>query len=524
VALGIPAYFDIVKNPMDLSTVKSNIISGFYNTSKAFADDMRLMFQNALLFNPPATFVHDVADKYLKQFEATYEKQVASYVRSQIRRSSLASANKVHNKAAQNPEEEDEADVVPSKPTAKRPHRMTPLEEEKVKSVPHSTGANRVASTKQNRDGQHEKGTSANPAGSSEKSERRKLLQALVQIPASHVDELLAEVANSTGKRYQSMTQLIGAAHTMSLPEMRCVNDLSKAVLEGKSLPHRMQTQSFASLGSSVGVLQPATSPMGDSVDEKGIVLPQPTAVSPSVEMFARNNGTVPHSVSPFMQRQTSPVVRGPSALNADGNESNIPKILSEKRPDSNGNERSDVARPTWSLVALTPRPEQSEDSSPRATSAPSASSNSEQAVSPAPSVPQGQDGGAWSQFRTQNQLREQREQIRAKDLEEKRARLEAAERQRNEHMLQLKMEALRIQEEEARKAQAMREEEQRRLESEREAIHRRMAGQERTEEEEERVTDMFDELQRSSGMNGSLLQLDGSLLMDDFHSDAPGL
>jgi len=491
------------------------------------------MFQNALLFNPPATFVHDVAEKYLKQFEVTYEKQVASYVRSQLRRSSASTAIKNHNKLAQSQPYEmvDDMEEMIPKPAAKRQNLGGPSynDEETVRSVTTHSGSNHAASSRQMHDAQRLPIKQQNPAGTmsaSEKGERRNLSQLVGQIPASHAEGLLNDVWKTTGKHFQSMAQLMAAVPSLTLAEVRQIRSLCKAVSAGQM--HVQQVHTSSNCGSSdAHTISPSSY---DSADEKTIMLPQPN----SVDIFTRQNGpiaTVPHSVSPFMQRQQSPIARGPSALNTD-NEPSIPRILAEKRPDNNGTERSDVARPTWSLLTLTPRlPEQndvnSDNSSPQMTNSATATpAHLEQDMRPsaATPVPMMQDAEAWSQFRTQNQLREQREQIRAKNLEEKRAMLEAAERQRIEHMQQLRMEALRLQEEEARRLQAMREEEQRRLESEREAIHRRMAGDaepkaEEEEEEEAHVTDIFAELQRTSGLNGSLLQLDSSLLMDDYHS-----
>ncbi|OAD65431.1 hypothetical protein PHYBLDRAFT_90195, partial [Phycomyces blakesleeanus NRRL 1555(-)] len=58
VALNIPDYPSIVKNPMDLSTIESKLAEGFYDSPEAFEADIRLMFKNCYLYNPPAVPVH----------------------------------------------------------------------------------------------------------------------------------------------------------------------------------------------------------------------------------------------------------------------------------------------------------------------------------------------------------------------------------------------------------------------------------------------------------------------------------
>ena len=48
----VPDYYDIIKKPMDLSTMMSNIDLHKYNTASAFLDDIFLICSNALEYNP----------------------------------------------------------------------------------------------------------------------------------------------------------------------------------------------------------------------------------------------------------------------------------------------------------------------------------------------------------------------------------------------------------------------------------------------------------------------------------------
>lgn len=50
-ALGIPDYFDIVRNPIDLSTIKMKLDRGEYRDPWEYVDDVWLMFDNAWLYN-----------------------------------------------------------------------------------------------------------------------------------------------------------------------------------------------------------------------------------------------------------------------------------------------------------------------------------------------------------------------------------------------------------------------------------------------------------------------------------------
>lgn len=69
VKLNIPDYFNVIKHPMDLGTVKSSITSGKYSNPIDFADDVRLTFSNAMTYNPPGNDVHGIALALSKAFE-----------------------------------------------------------------------------------------------------------------------------------------------------------------------------------------------------------------------------------------------------------------------------------------------------------------------------------------------------------------------------------------------------------------------------------------------------------------------
>ena len=53
IKLGLPDYFKIVKQPMDLGTVKKRLENNYYWCSQECTDDITLMFQNCYLYNKP---------------------------------------------------------------------------------------------------------------------------------------------------------------------------------------------------------------------------------------------------------------------------------------------------------------------------------------------------------------------------------------------------------------------------------------------------------------------------------------
>ena len=72
-ALGIPDYFDIIEEPMDLSTVEKNLKSGAYTNSSQFGGDMRLIWSNSLTYNGVDTDIHQMTVEIKQYFERLFK-------------------------------------------------------------------------------------------------------------------------------------------------------------------------------------------------------------------------------------------------------------------------------------------------------------------------------------------------------------------------------------------------------------------------------------------------------------------
>ncbi|XP_051960951.1 bromodomain-containing protein 3-like isoform X4 [Xyrauchen texanus] len=73
-ALELHDYHEIIKHPMDLSTVKKKIDSREYQDAQIFATDVRLMFSNCYKYNPPDHEVVAMARKLQDVFEMRFAK------------------------------------------------------------------------------------------------------------------------------------------------------------------------------------------------------------------------------------------------------------------------------------------------------------------------------------------------------------------------------------------------------------------------------------------------------------------
>lgn len=54
-------YPTVVKTPMDLTTIRRKLENEMYRTPEEMAEDMRLVFSNAKLYNPPGSDVYVMA-------------------------------------------------------------------------------------------------------------------------------------------------------------------------------------------------------------------------------------------------------------------------------------------------------------------------------------------------------------------------------------------------------------------------------------------------------------------------------
>lgn len=75
--LGLTDYYDIIKNPIDLSTIRHKLDAKQYATPPEFRDDVLLMCENCFIYNPEDQPVHKLG-KELKVF--SYFNQMFLYI------------------------------------------------------------------------------------------------------------------------------------------------------------------------------------------------------------------------------------------------------------------------------------------------------------------------------------------------------------------------------------------------------------------------------------------------------------
>jgi hypothetical protein len=66
---GVPTYFDIVKHPSDLGTVRANLLSHKYQSLEEFSRDVNLIWDNAVLFNGSHSMIGFMAERLRHIFQ-----------------------------------------------------------------------------------------------------------------------------------------------------------------------------------------------------------------------------------------------------------------------------------------------------------------------------------------------------------------------------------------------------------------------------------------------------------------------
>lgn len=76
VELGLPDYFEVIKKPMDLGTIRKKLENGVYHTLEEFEGNVHLTFDNAMLYNPEGSVVYNMAKEMKDKFRHDYAKLI----------------------------------------------------------------------------------------------------------------------------------------------------------------------------------------------------------------------------------------------------------------------------------------------------------------------------------------------------------------------------------------------------------------------------------------------------------------
>lgn len=83
-ATEVPGYYEVIEEPMDLSTIRAKIEAGKYSSDAEVEDDVALMLSNALDFNAKGSPWHDLAKKLKKSYPAIAQRAGLSLDADQV--------------------------------------------------------------------------------------------------------------------------------------------------------------------------------------------------------------------------------------------------------------------------------------------------------------------------------------------------------------------------------------------------------------------------------------------------------
>lgn len=110
VALNIPTYHSVIKQPMDLGTMTAKLDSGEYESANAFKADFQLMIRNCTKFNPEGHPVHAAGKDLEKLFERKWSEKGAWMTKHAQTTAAPAAATSPRGAVKDEEEGEDESE------------------------------------------------------------------------------------------------------------------------------------------------------------------------------------------------------------------------------------------------------------------------------------------------------------------------------------------------------------------------------------------------------------------------------
>jgi len=87
-----PDYLDVIKRPMCLNDVRSNLYNGVYTNMTQFSKDVRQIWANARAYNPETHKVHEWAKQYSDIFEDLFRRATATTRKKPVKKCPLTAA------------------------------------------------------------------------------------------------------------------------------------------------------------------------------------------------------------------------------------------------------------------------------------------------------------------------------------------------------------------------------------------------------------------------------------------------
>ncbi|XP_057687333.1 bromodomain-containing protein 3-like isoform X2 [Corythoichthys intestinalis] len=201
-ALELHDYHDIIKHPMDLSTVRKKMDKGEYCDPQSFATDVRLMFSNCYKYNPPDHEVVAMARKLQDVFEMRFAKIPDEGVEASAPSTTpLVSKSTASSDSSNNSSSDESSDSEEERATrlAELQEQLKAVHEQLAVLSQAPVSKPKKKKEKKDKDKKKDKGDKAAPAVAKPKPEDEKKPKAAAQQPkAANQKKAPARKANST--------------------------------------------------------------------------------------------------------------------------------------------------------------------------------------------------------------------------------------------------------------------------------------------------------------------------------------
>jgi bromodomain-containing factor 1 len=207
VALNIPNYHQVIKHPMDLSTMRQKLKVGEYAKASEFKKDFDLIVANCLTFNPPGNPVRQLGAQLQKDFDALWAGK-DKFVQKRKAESQRATSASAEEESAE--EEEDDEDVT----SASQADTIRALQKQLSDMQNALAGLNKPTKPKKTKTSASAKPSSKKSGGSVSGSKiksgsKAKLPKKPRQVTYDEKQEISSAVENLDGAQLDKLTSII---------------------------------------------------------------------------------------------------------------------------------------------------------------------------------------------------------------------------------------------------------------------------------------------------------------------------
>lgn len=203
VALNIPTYNKVIKNPMDLATAQGKLKSGRYENAKDFENDVRMIFKNCFRFNIPGDPTYICGQRAEEIFNQKWS-QKSDYLEAHEPHPEQNSdfSDEDSDEDAEESEEDDQKLTLLQKQIAEMSRQVEAITNKKKKTPPSSkkVGKSKPATSKKVSSGKKDKKSKSGKSGKERAityNEKQIISNGISSLPDKKMQQALQIIQNN---------------------------------------------------------------------------------------------------------------------------------------------------------------------------------------------------------------------------------------------------------------------------------------------------------------------------------------